>query len=63
MLCPLTILKEDSFMSNEELINKIVDAAEQANQLDPQMQRMVVTMFRLLADGKPVSVARFAECA
>ncbi len=48
-------------MSTEELIHRIVDAAQQANQLDAQMQRMVVTMFRLLADGKPVSVARFAE--
>ncbi len=48
-------------MSNQELMNKIVDNAVQANQLDAQTQRMVVTMFRLLAEGQPVSAARFAD--
>ncbi len=48
-------------MSNQELMNKIVDNAVQANQLDAQTQRMVVTMFRLLAKGQPVSPARFAD--
>ena len=36
-------------MSNQELMNRIVDSAVQANQLDAQTQRMAVTMFRLLA--------------
>ncbi len=48
-------------MSNEELINKVVTNAEQANQLDQQAQRMVVAMYRLLAEAKPVSAARFAD--
>ena len=48
-------------MSNEELINTIVNTADQANQLDAAAQRMVVTMYRLLAEAKPVSPARFGN--
>ncbi len=48
-------------MSNQERMNKIIDNAVQANQLDAQTQRMVVAMFRLLAEGQPVSPARFAD--
>ncbi len=48
-------------MANEELIDTIVETANQANQLDAPAQRMVVTMYRLLADAKPVSAARFGD--
>ncbi len=48
-------------MSKQELMNKIIDNATQANELDAQTQRMAVAMFRLLAEGQPVSPARFAD--
>ncbi len=48
-------------MSKQELMNKIIDNAVQANELDEQTQRMAVAMFRLLAEGQPVSPARFAD--
>ena len=48
-------------MSKQELMNRIIDNAVQANELDPQTQRMAVAMFRLLAEGQPVSPARFAD--
>ena len=48
-------------MSSEALISTIVDTANQANRLDAAAQRMVVTMYRLLADAEPVSPARFGD--
>ncbi len=48
-------------MSKQELMNRVIDNAVQANELNPQTQRMAVAMFRLLAEGQPVSPARFAD--
>ncbi len=48
-------------MSKQELMNKIIDNAVQANELDAQTQRLAVSMFRLLAEGEPVSPVGFAD--